>query len=70
MSLNIWFVQSARLTLLLADFRGFGVCDTCGWFVFVVAVVGVVISGFDVIVVAVACFWDCRENVVIVLVPW
>ena len=70
MFLNIWFIQSAKITLLLPDFRGFGVCEACDWFVFVVAVVGVVISGFVVIVVAVACFWDCRENVVIALVPW
>ena len=44
--------------------------DTCGWFVLDVAVVGVVISGFDVIDVADACFWDCRENVVMALVSW
>ena len=41
-------MQSAKLTLLLADFRGFGVCDTCDWFVFVVAVVGVVVAGLVV----------------------
>ena len=44
--------------------------DTCGWFVLDVVVVGVVISVFDVIDVADACFWDCRENVIMALVSW
>ena len=45
-------------------------CDIWDWFVFAVAVVDVIIVGYVVIVVAVVCFWDCRENVVIALVPW
>ena len=70
MSLNIWFIRSARLFPLFLTFEVSGCGDICGWFVLVVAVVGVVISGFDVIDVADACFWDCRENVVMAFVSW
>ena len=68
----MWIVLSASTKLtfrLLDDFGGCGVFyDTYDWFAVTVAVVGVVVSGLVVNVVAVACFWDCCGNVVTKLV--